>query len=221
MATPAPPADRPLRKDAERNRRRILEAAREVFAEHGLGASLDDIAKHAGVGIGTVYRRFPHKEALIDALFDAAIDQVVDTAREALEMDDPFEGLVHVLVSNQESQAADRGLRDILFGARHDRRCATRARERILPVMAELLGRAQAAGTVRTDVTVHDIPLAQMAIGTITDATRDVAPDAWRRLMTIMLDGLRPARDAPTPMPAGPLDDAQLEAFHTRLGHPR
>ena len=221
MPTPAAPADRPLRKDAERNRRRIIEAAREVFATHGLAASLDDIADHAGVGVGTVYRRFPDKEALIDALFDDAVDKLVGTAHEALGMTDPWEGLVHVLISSQERQAADRGLRDILFAAHHDRRCTTRARERIIPLMTELVERAQAAGAVRTDITVHDIPLAQMAIGTITDATRDVAPDAWRRLMTIVLDGLRPAREAPTPMPAAPLDDAMLEATHTQSSRSR
>src|SRR5688500_1594373 len=83
---------RPLRADAERNRARILAAAAEVFAERGLDVSLDDIAAHAGVGVGTVYRRFPDKDALIDALFEDKIDRVVALADDALEIEDPWEG---------------------------------------------------------------------------------------------------------------------------------
>ena len=81
---------RPLRKDAERNRQRIIDAAREVFAERGLGVSLDDIARHAGVGVGTVYRRFPDKEQLIDALFDERLDAIAARAESATEIADPW-----------------------------------------------------------------------------------------------------------------------------------
>ena len=92
MSTFTPP-ERPLRKDAERNRQRILEAAGELFAERGLGVTLDDVAHHAGVGVGTVYRRFPDKEVLIDALFEQRIEAIATIASEALEIEDPWDGV--------------------------------------------------------------------------------------------------------------------------------
>ena len=109
METSADPAAvRPLRRDAERNRRRILDAAAAVFAEQGLGASLDEIAAHAEVGVGTVYRRFPNKEVLIDALFDDQLDGIVAIAEAGLAIEDPWDGLVHFLRGAQERQVQNR-----------------------------------------------------------------------------------------------------------------
>src|ERR1700760_3898707 len=103
--------ERPLRADAARNRERILAAATEVFAERGLHVTLDDIARHAGVGVGTVYRRFADKDALIDERL-AAFSQL---AEEALAYESPWAGLERFLVSSLEQQAADRGLRELVF----------------------------------------------------------------------------------------------------------
>src|SRR6187551_3752942 len=103
---------RPLRADAERNRRRILVAAAEVFAKRGLDAGLDEIARHAGVGTGTVYRRFPDKALLIDALFESRIDSLLEVARTALARPDAWDGLVHFLEKSIEMQQADRGLKE-------------------------------------------------------------------------------------------------------------
>lgn len=211
MATPATSAERPLRKDAERNRQRILQAAREVFAEHGLSASLDAIAAHAGVGVGTVYRRYPDKEGLIDALFEEGVDRVVAVAQEGLAIEDPWDGLVHFLVRTQELQAADRGLRELMLASRGERRCSSSARERIGPVAGQLLARAQQAGAVRADVAISDLPLTQFAIGALRDHTRDESPELWRRLMTIVLDGLRPSRETTTPFTAPPLAPDALD----------
>jgi len=211
MVTPAAASDRPLRKDAERNRQRILQAAREVFAEHGLSASLDAIAAHAGVGVGTVYRRFPDKAELIDALFEEGVDSVVAVAREGLAIEDPWDGLVHFLIRVQELQAADRGLRELMLASQGERRCSSSARERIAPVAGQLLARAQAAGVVRADVAISDLPLTQFAIGALRDHTRDEAPELWRRLMTLVLDGLRPSRDTTTPFPEPPLPPEALD----------
>lgn len=211
MGTPASPAERPLRKDAERNRRRIVEAAREVFAERGLGASLDEIARHAGVGVGTVYRRFPDKEALIDHLFDEGVERIVALAQEGLAIEDPWEGLVHFLVRGQELQAADRGLRELMLASGGERRCSTSARERISPVAGRLLARAQEAGVVRADLSVTDLPLTQFAIGALRDHAHHEDPEVWRRLVTLVLDGLRPARGATTPMPTPPLAPEALD----------
>ena len=117
---------RPLRRDAERNRQRILDAARVVFAERGLSGSLDDIARQAGVGVGTVYRRFPDKELLIDALFEERIEEIADVARAAADHPDPWEGLVDFLTRTQELQSRDRGLKELVLGG--SRGAAARSR---------------------------------------------------------------------------------------------
>jgi AcrR family transcriptional regulator len=96
-ATQPSEADRPLRRDAERNRLRILETAQQVFADRGLDVSLDEIAQHADVGVGTVYRRFPTKEALVDAVFEHRLEQLVAIGREALADTDAWRGLVAFL----------------------------------------------------------------------------------------------------------------------------
>jgi AcrR family transcriptional regulator len=116
---------RPLRKDAERNRQRILQAAAEVFTERGLGATLDDVAHHAGYGVGTVYRRFPDKAALADALFEQRIDLLVGLAERAYGEPDPWQGLVSFMERSAEMMATDKGLRQILMftSSGHDRVC--------------------------------------------------------------------------------------------------
>src|ERR671933_90846 len=113
MDTAAPP----LRRDAERNRQRILDAARELFAERGLAVTLNDVADHAGVGVGTVYRRFPDKAELVEALFEQRLEGIVGLLEEALENPDPWLGLEGFLERVLELQANDRGLKDILVGA--------------------------------------------------------------------------------------------------------
>jgi AcrR family transcriptional regulator len=191
MSQPAPPSERPLRRDAERNRQRILDAARVVFAERGLGGSHDDIAREAGVGVGTVYRRFPDKEQLIDALFEARIEEIADVARAAVDHPDPWEALVGFLMRTQELQSQDRGLKEIVLGGARGAERAVAARSLIAPLAAQVLERAKNAGVVRGDIELTDIPLIQLAIGTIAESSRDVAPDVWRRMMTVVVDGLR------------------------------
>ncbi len=211
---------RPLRRDAERNRRRILDAAAAVFAEQGLGASLDEVAAHAEVGVGTVYRRFPNKEELIDALFDDQLDGIVAIAEAGLEIDDPWEGLVYFLRAAQERQVKNRGLKELLLGARmgQPRGCTVDGRERIEPLVRRLVERAQADGSLRADVDVTDMPMIQVMVGASVDYTREVDPEVWRRMFTLVIDGLRACPDARTPMPAEPLDDEGLVAAMTAWG---
>jgi AcrR family transcriptional regulator len=209
--TPVPAVERPLRKDAERNRRRILAAAQVVFAEQGLGASLDDVARRAEVGIGTVYRRFPDKEHLIAALFEERIDAVVAAAGEAALAADPWAALVGFLERVLAAQAVDRGLKQLLIssGSRaqvHD------ARERILPHVRTLVARAQAAGVMREDVTAEDLPLLQLMVGAVMDSAGAEQPELWRRYLALFLDALRRDRTAPAPLPVGPPDEARVEA---------
>lgn len=206
---------RPLRKDAERNRQRLLEAARAVFAERGLDATMDEVAHAAGVGVGTAYRRFANKEELIDALFEDRIGEIVALGERALEADDPWEGFVELMEAGVELQAQDRGLREILNGTGHGRERVERARERIRPVMEPVLERVRQAGQIRDDLAGPDIPLMLMMLSTVAEYAGDVEPQLWRRYLALLLDGLRPDRDAPSPLPLPPLDDAQLdEAMH-------
>src|ERR1700716_400947 len=138
MPKSAPSPDRPLRRDAERNRQRILEAASVVFAERGLRGSHDDIARAAGVGVGTVYRRFPDKEQLIDALFEARVEEIADGARAAVENPDPGDALVDFLMRTQELQSKDRGLKEIVLGGARGAARASAARSLIAPVVAQV-----------------------------------------------------------------------------------
>lgn len=209
---------RPLRADAERNRLCILGVARDLFATRGLGVSLDEIAAEAGVGIGTVYRRFTDKDGLIEALFEDKIAQLTAIAHEGLEHEDPWEGFCSFMWQACALQACDRGLKEALHTRDRGRERVARARETIAPVANRLLKRAQAAGQVRDDVDGFDIPLTNFAVGFVADQTREVAPDYWRRTLTLLLDGLAARREAPTAMPAAPLDGRQ---FVTAMTHGR
>jgi AcrR family transcriptional regulator len=215
VTTPAH-TDRPLRADAERNRQRILAAAAEVFAERGLDVSLDDIADAAGVGVGTVYRRFPDKDALIDALFEDRIAEVERAARDALAIEDPGEAFRTFMRSVCRLQAEDRGLKEALLGRDRGRERVAHARGRIAPIAMQLLTRAQAAGAVRADLNGLDIPLMHFAVGFVAEKTSAVAPDYWERILTILLDGIAPQRDGTLPMPAEPLDVERFEAAMSR-----
>jgi len=209
-------ATKPLRADAERNRTRILAAAAEVFAERGLDASLDEIAAAAGVGVGTVYRRFPDKDVLIDALFEEKINRARQLAQDALEVEDPWEGFAGFMRGMCRMQAGDRGLTEAMLSRDRGRERVAAARDRIAPVAIQVLHRAQEAGAVRADLGTFDVPLIHLCISLIADRTRDVAPDYWERILTIVLDGLA-AEAARTEMPVAPLDrDAFVGAMAGR-----
>jgi AcrR family transcriptional regulator len=208
--------DRPLRKDAARNLERILAAAREVFAERGLEVTLDDIAHHAGVGVGTVYRRFADKEQLIDALFDERLDSIAARAESATEIADPWLALETFLEGILGELANDRGLRELSFAGRHGRERGARARARIDPLVDVLVARAHASGQLRADVVATDVMFVQKMVCAVIDMTRDVSRDAWRRYLTIVLDGLRPARTGPTELTVAALDLHEVElCMHT------
>lgn len=216
MATSDDLDERPLRADAERNRRRILEAAGRLFAERGLDVPLDEIAAEAGVGIGTVYRRFGDKERLIDALFADRIQAVTDHARRCLEEPDPWTAFAEYVRGICRLNAEDRGLKEALLYGDSGLERVHRARSQIAPLGMEIVRRAQEAGVVREDLAGTDIPLLHFAVGFVADKTRDVAPDYWERMVTILLDGLRVHRDAPTPMTAPHLTPAQIPAVMSR-----
>lgn len=205
----APP--RPLRRDAERNRQRILRAAGEVLAERGLDATLDDVARRAGVGVGTVYRRFPGKEALTEALFDEQLSALVAIGERALAEPDPWAGLVCYLEGAAELLVTDRGLRQILMFTTFGRDQACRARTQLQPIVTQLIARAQAAGAVRADLRPTDIPFTVFMLAAAADYARPVRPATWRRYLTLLLDGLPPDRATTTALSELPLSPDEME----------
>jgi len=205
----SPVSDKPLRSDAERNRRRILEAAAKVFADRGLDVSLDEIAAAAGVGVGTVYRRFPDKDHLIDALFEDKIDDVVRAAEAALQIADPWEAFETFMRRMCRLQAEDLGLKEVLLARGSER--VGRARERIAPIAMQIMRRAQEAGVVRADLRPFDVPMMHFSVGFVAERTRDVSPDYWQRLLTVYLDGVR-ADAARHELPGEPLAQEQFTA---------
>jgi AcrR family transcriptional regulator len=208
--------DRPLRKDAERNRQRILAAAGELFGERGLQVTLDAVAERAGVGVGTVYRRFPDKEALIDALFEERIDAVAAIADEACAMDDAWAALVFFFDRAVSLHGHDRALKELVFSTAHGQHRVARARDRLKPIVSRIVARAQASGQLRPDVEITDVPVIQLMLTGVIEYAGDVAPEVWRRYLAIIVDGLRAGPSAQTPIAPAALTDEQLDGAMAR-----
>lgn len=207
-----------LRADAERNRRRILVAARAVFAEAGLDAPLEAIAQRAGVGIATLYRRFPTRDHLIAASFAPRMAEYAAAVDEALRSPDPWAGLRDFVERVCGMQAADRGLQDVLAATFPTAKALEEQRAEAYHGFAELVRRAQAQGTLRADFVPEDLVLLLMANAGVVHATRDAAPDSWRRFVALVLDGFRADGARPLPPPPAP---AQVYRAMLRLGRTR
>jgi AcrR family transcriptional regulator len=201
---------RPLRADAERNRARILAAAGALFAERGLDVSMEQIAAASGVGVGTLYRRFADRNALIDALFEEKGKEIHGYAEEALKHPDPWEGLTGFMKAVCRSHARDRGLKEALMSSEHGTEAVVRTRDRLRPVTGALVQRAKDAGVLREDFETYDVPMINFAMGFIAERTRNESPEFYERILTIIIDGLAPSRDQTTPMPQKPLTHEQF-----------
>jgi len=179
-----------LRRDAAENRRRLLDSAGRVFADQGLDASVEEIARAAGVGMGTLYRRFPTKEALIQELVDELINEAVTAAEGALDLGGG-RGLEAFLLEVCELQATRRGLHLRLW-------CDERGpkRDRARELLGRLLAQAKAAGVIREDVTAPDISLLLLTLGLVIERTEPSVPGVWRRVLEIVIAGMRPSRGA-------------------------
>jgi AcrR family transcriptional regulator len=207
-------SSRPTRKDAVRNRQLLIQSAREVFAVRGLEASMDDVAHHAGLGVGTAYRHFANKHELASAIFETAVDEIVDLADQALGMADPWEGLVTFLEATLNAQTLNRALREILTGIYDDARDGHNAR--ITAPFAPLVDRAKAVGAIRPEAEPSDISLIIVMLCTLADASTEQSPFLWRRYLPMMLAGLR---DGASPMPVPALTPEQLRAALTARTH--
>jgi len=208
---------RPLRRDARRNRDAIVAAALQVFCDHGLEAPLEEIARRAGVGIGTLYRRFPSRVELLDAVLADTVQAHVDAAEQALAMDDPWEGFAFYLEQTCRLQASDRGLNDIMSMRLPRATVVEAAKRRLYRLVQEIVVRAQQAGQLRADVTQEDLVFLHWANSRILQATRAAgAPDAWRRHLGLLLDGFRADRAHRLPEP--PLSPRQVYRAMLTLG---
>ena len=214
---PAAPARPALRRDAQRNRDRIIAATRAAFQERGLEVGVDEIARRAGVGMGTLYRHFPTKDALIDAIVDARFAELTEAAERALEAEDAWDGFAAFLVAAVDLQASDRGFKDALAARGRDERRVKAARRKLHGAVARLVERGRAEGALRPDLAVEDVTVLLWATARIVERTADIAPGQPQRFLAMHLDGLRP--DAVTrPLPAAPLTARQLQRALTRPG---
>ncbi len=209
-------AQRPLRADAARNRRRVLESAAELFADRGIDVTLDEIARHAGLGVGTVYRRFPDREALVEALFEQRMDEQVVRMRAAVEDPDPWRGLTELITDMCEELAEDRGMRQMMLSSEYGVNRVAALRAQIYPLVAELVARTHAAGGLRENFAASDLLMLLLMIAAVADFAGDQTPNLWRRYLALFVDGMRSGTRPPPMQVPDPLDDHQLAAAMSR-----
>ncbi|KRF20085.1 TetR family transcriptional regulator [Nocardioides sp. Soil797] len=197
-----PPAAHALRADAERNRERILEAARSVFAEQGLDGSTNEVARRAGVGVATLFRRFPTRGDLVEAVFRDKMRDYATAIEHALADPDAWQGFQALIMRMCEMQAQDRGFADVLTLTFPTAKRLEEERDRSAHALGELIDRAKATGQLRADFEHQDVPLILMANAGVVNGTRSAAPDAWRRLASYLVQSF--AAQAAQPLPAPP-----------------
>jgi AcrR family transcriptional regulator len=216
-------AAQPLRSDAERNRARIVAAARQVFGRGGLNASMASVAREAGVGIATLFRRFPTKEDLIAAVFADRMDAHVAAVAVALDNPDPWHGLVGFVESVCAMQAADYGFADVLTMTFPTAKALEQPRREVRDGVVELMGRAKAVGRLRDDFTPEDLVLVYMANAGVVNATGEEAPDSWRRVVALMIQTFEAPARGPLPDSPGPdaISKAMLRASQASFASPQ
>lgn len=207
----------PLRIDAERNRSRIVEAAQADFAERGLDVPLEDVAEHAGVGIATLYRRFPTREDLIAACFERRLEEYARAAEEALSAADGWSGFCAYVERVCSMQADDRGFNDVLTRTFANAKELEAHRARGYELSVRLIDRAKEEGTLRADFVPEDLVLLLMSNAGVVQAAGRAAPDAWKRLVGLMLDGFRSEGSSELPPPPTP---RQMMMAMRRLARP-
>jgi AcrR family transcriptional regulator len=206
-------ATKTLRADARRNHERLVASARELFASAGLEVSVEEITQRAGVGMGTLYRHFPTKEELIDAVLEDAFANFLALAEAALSDPDPWDGLCRFLEQTLMMYADNRGLKDVFASGEHGRARAAAMRRRMWPLIARMVERAREQGTLRPDFAAEDVALVLWSGERVIERSQGIAPDLWQRYLGLLLDGLRAS--AARELPAPPLTRGQLQAART------
>ena len=185
----SPDTQRPLRADAERNRRLIMTTADRLFAQRGATVPLNEIAREAGLGVGTVYRRFPDLQSLVDALFTERFTMFLHLATTAAEQPDPARALRQYLLAAAQWRSEDRALEVVLANASVDTNPVARTRDQLGRLVDGLAERAVTAGAVRKDFVSADVYAFLNMIGAVADRTHEVAPHAWRRYAEVLMVG--------------------------------
>jgi AcrR family transcriptional regulator len=180
-----------LRADARRNREAVIAAARERFGECGLECQMEDIARTAGVGVGTVYRHFPTKDDLFAALVSDRFGRLAERAEEALAQEDPWEAFCDLMRHSAELQVRDRALSEFL-GSQPQLAQHEAVQSGLADLTAQLIAKAQRAGAMRRDAVIEDVPTLICGLGAVTAGAAGNMPELnWERYVEIMLDGLR------------------------------
>ena len=206
----------PRRLDAIERRERLIAAAQREFAARGVNASLEAVARDAGVAIGTLYRHFPTRIDLLLAAFEPRLQEFLAGARAALEIDDPWASFVSYLENLFRVQAGDRGFNDFLSRRFPVNAQSERIHDQMCRQIEDVLTRAQESGQARPDIALADIVNLIWSNGRMMDATGTAAPNEWRRQLHLMLDAYRAERAHPIPEP--PMTDEQLYDAMVRLG---
>ncbi|GLV77783.1 TetR family transcriptional regulator [Streptomyces hygroscopicus subsp. hygroscopicus] len=208
-----------MRRDARRNREMLIAAAREIYSDQGVDAPLDDIARRAGVGSATLYRRFAGRAELIEAVFGDSLRDILRAAEEARSAPDAWAGLTAYLERIFGLLAADRGTNDLMTTGIQGVPSLDALRAENHKTLDVLLRRAQQQGSARPDVTAEDLQFLLAALGRAVPGSTVAAPLAWRRYLALLLDGLRPEGSHPLPAPS--LTSDQLGAAMLQLGKVR
>jgi AcrR family transcriptional regulator len=210
MAASPATTERPMRADARRNRERVLAAAVHCFSTDGLKAQMDDVAERAKVGVGTVYRHFPTKDALIEALADDYFERQNQAARAALEVEDPWEAFSGYVRRGSDILGENVAVAEVLSATPEKMAAAAhRAAEHLgfFETLETVIDRAKASGDLREDFRLEDIPLVMCSLGAVQRSPKTYS--SWRRLREIVIDGLR----APGP---GTLPDEPAPSMRTK-----
>ncbi|PWB96163.1 TetR family transcriptional regulator [Salinibacterium hongtaonis] len=213
MSTPKEERTKPLRSDALRNRLRILESAEEVFADRGLDASVDDIALAVGVGVGTIYRHFGSKAGLINSIFEHRIGTIIEIVTERSSRPTAWEGLCEVMRFFVDAQSQNRAVSEMIY-ERADT-TGRHLRERVEPLLADLVEKAKAEGSLREDFTATDVPVLTHSVSDVARLQPGRGRDLARRHLELLLKGLGPTPDphlVPSPLP----DDEFVDWLRTR-----